>query len=120
MRKLTFFVFSLVFIFVRLPSTYALDLSKFEHWVFFGDSLSDTGNSLYLSRMFPIPQPQTPPYGNTYDSLGNLTANPLPGRWTDGKNWVDYFPDVAATFGGHFPPVTAFFPDPLNDNATNF
>jgi hypothetical protein len=71
-------------------------------------------------EMFPIPQPQTPPYGNTYDSLGNLTANPLPGRWTDGKNWVDYLPDVAGTFGGHFPPVTAFFPDPLNDNATNF
>jgi phospholipase/lecithinase/hemolysin len=120
MRKLAFFVFSLVFIFVRLPSAYALDLSKFEHWVFLGDSLSDTGNSLYLSRMFPIPQPQTPPYGNTYDSLGNLTANPLPGRWTDGKNWVDYLPDVAATLGGHFPPVTAFFPDPLNENATNF
>jgi phospholipase/lecithinase/hemolysin len=121
MRKTSILCLFHRFIFVRLPSAYALDLSKFEHWVFLGDSLSDTGNSLYLSTALgQTPQPQTPPYGNTYDSSGNLTANPLPGRWTDGKNWVDYLPDVAATFGGHFPPVTAFFPDPLNDNATNF
>ena|SRR5208282_3280872 len=117
MRKLAV-VFSLVFIFVRLPSAYALDLSKFEHLVVFGDSLSDNGNSLFLTQGTPNPLPP-PPYGTTYDSSGK-PGKIFPGRWTDGRNWVDYFPRVARSFGVHIPAVTAYLQDKQNDNATNF
>jgi phospholipase/lecithinase/hemolysin len=99
MRKLVFF-FSLVIILARLPSAYALDLSKFEHLVVFGDSLSDNGNSFFLFK-----QPQ-PPYYN--------------GRWSNGPVWVDYFPRVAKSFGVDISPATAFLQDGQTDNATNF
>jgi phospholipase/lecithinase/hemolysin len=118
MRKLAFFVFSLVFIFVRLPSAYALDLSKFEHLVVFGDSLSDNGNSLFLTQASSHPLPP-PPYGTTYSSSG-VPGEIFPGRWTDGQNWVDYFPGVAESFGVYVPAVTAYLQDSQNDNATNF
>lgn len=114
MRKLAFFV-SLVVIFMRLSSAYALDLSKFEHLVVFGDSLSDNGNSLFLTKGSAPP----PPYGTTYDRSGKPGLI-FPGRWTDGQNWVDYFPGVAQSFGVDIPPATAYFQDGQTDNATNF
>ena len=94
MRKLAFLVFYLAIFSVRALSAYALDLSQFTHLIVFGDSLSDNGNSLFLFQ-----QPQ-PPYGTTFDGTGRT----FPGRWTDGQNWVDYFPLVAH----HFAPVTAY------------
>jgi phospholipase/lecithinase/hemolysin len=114
MRRLAFFVF-FVLILVRLPSACALDLSKFKHLVVFGDSLSDNGNSLSLTKGSVPP----PPYGTTYDSSGRPGVI-FPGRWTDGQNWVDYFPRVAQSFGVHIPPATAYFQDGQTDNATNF
>lgn len=115
MKKLVFFVFSLVIILARLPSAYALDLSKFEHSVIFGDSLSDNGNSFFLTNGSAPP----PPYGTTYDSSGKPGLI-FPGRWTDGQDWVDYFPGVAQSFGVDIPPATAYFQDGQIDNATNF
>lgn len=112
MRKLAFFVFCLAVIFVRLPSAYALDLSKFEHLVVFGDSLSDNGNSFTLTMGKAPP----PPYGTTYDNSGAVFR----GRWTDGQNWVDYLPGVAQSFGVDIAPVTAYFRDRQADTATNF
>jgi phospholipase/lecithinase/hemolysin len=115
MKKPAFFVFSLVIILARLPSAYALDLSKFEHLVVFGDSLSDNGNSLFLTKGSAPP----PPYGTTYNRSGKPGVI-FPGRWTDGQNWVDYFPGVAHSFGVDIPLVTAYFQDPQADTATNF
>ena len=95
MRRLGLLVFCLALSFVGAQAN-ASDLSRFKHLVVFGDSLSDNGNSLFL---FGAPQP---PYYN--------------GRWSNGPNWVDYFPSVAH----HFPTVAAYFPNPDNDNGTNF
>lgn len=45
MRKLAFFVFSVVFILEPVsPVSAALDLLRFENLVVFGDSLSENGN----------------------------------------------------------------------------
>jgi len=96
MRKRVLFGFCLAFFFGQALSGYASDLSKFRRLVVFGDSLSDNGNSLFL---FSLPQP---PYYN--------------GRWSNGPNWVDFFPSV----GHHFPTVAAHFPDPDSRNGTNF
>ena len=96
MRKLALFAFCFALLFGQAPSGYASDLSKFRRLVVFGDSLSDNGNSLFL---FSVPQP---PYYN--------------GRWSNGPNWVDYFPSVAH----HFPTVAAYFPHPGNRNGTDF
>jgi phospholipase/lecithinase/hemolysin len=89
-------VLCLVLFFVRPLSANASDLSKFKRLVVFGDSLSDNGNSLFL---FDAPQP---PY--------------YKGRWSNGPNWVDYFPSIAH----HFRPVAAYFPNPDNEDGTNF
>jgi phospholipase/lecithinase/hemolysin len=89
-------VLCLALFFARALPANASDLSKFKHLVVFGDSLSDNGNSLFLLKA-----PQLPYYN---------------GRWSNGPNWVDYFPLVAH----HFPMVAAYFPDPDNDNGTNF
>ncbi len=70
--------------------------------VVFGDSLSDNGNAYALSEGKNPPEP----YGDTYDESGKT----FPGRWTDGQNWVDYFP----CFAPDFPPATPFFADRLN------
>jgi phospholipase/lecithinase/hemolysin len=86
MKKLAFFALCLAFFFGQAPSGYASDLSKFRRLVVFGDSLSDNGNPLFL---FSLPQP---PY--------------YKGRWSNGPNWVDYFPSVA----GHFPTNRCAFP----------
>jgi phospholipase/lecithinase/hemolysin len=79
---------------------FAVDFSKFKHLVIFGDSLSDDGNSFALTKQPP------PPYGSTFDG----TRRTFPGRFTDGQNWVDYFPLVAC----HFGTITAFYADPTD------
>src|ERR1700737_3669549 len=65
----------------RITPAYASDPWEYQHLVVFGDSLSDNGNSLALFHLPP------PPY--------------FDGRWTNGPNWVDYFPYVAFVFGVH-------------------
>jgi phospholipase/lecithinase/hemolysin len=106
MKKLFFLSVSLALF--TTASAFALDFSKFNHLVIFGDSLSDNGNSLVL-----FGQPLYP-YGQTFD--GSPRQN-FPGRYTDGRNWVDYFPSVAK----HFDSITSFFPVPPETKAgTNF
>ena len=81
--------------------------------VVFGDSLSDNGNSL---DAFGLPQA---PYGNTY----GVTKEPFPGRWTDGQNWVDYFPKIAGFFRVHVPPAAAYkyvTSETVDTGGTNF
>ena len=92
---------------MRAPLAYALDLEKFDQLVVFGDSLSDNGN---LFATTEASQPPFPPDGETFDGK----TGPFLGRFTDGQNWVDYFPSIAK----HFPPVTAFYSHP--NNGTNF
>jgi phospholipase/lecithinase/hemolysin len=96
MRRLALVAFCLSLFFAGAQSANASELSKCKRLVVFGDSLSDNGNSLFLLK---APQP---PY--------------YKGRWSNGPNWVDYFPLVAH----HFPTVCAYFPDSDNDNGTNF
>ena len=87
-----------------------------EKVVIFGDSLSDNGNALALTGgAFPLS-----PYGHTYDKSGKDLGDTFPGRFTDGQNWVDYFPGVAKSFGVDVPAVTAHFQDEQSANATNF
>src|SRR5690349_9388150 len=69
----------------------AFDLSKVHNLVVFGDSLSDNGNSY---AAVGLPQP---PY--------------YKGRWTNGRNWVDYFTTIVG-----LPPATAY----LKNGGTNF
>jgi phospholipase/lecithinase/hemolysin len=104
MRKIAFFVFSIVLILEPVsPVSAALDLLRFENLVVFGDSLSDNGNLLALSHG-GLPDP-------------HLYSN---GRFSNGPNWVDYFPSVASSVT-HFGPVTAFYAAHLpNDHPTNF
>jgi phospholipase/lecithinase/hemolysin len=87
-----------------------------EKLVIFGDSLSDNGNALTATDG-KIP---AAPYGHTYDKSGNDLGDTFPGRFTDGQNWVDFFPSVARSFGVDVSPVTAFLQAPTNGNATNF
>jgi outer membrane lipase/esterase len=102
MRKPAFCFFFVVFLLGAVASAVAaFDFSRFERLVVFGDSLSDNGNALALGLM-----PATPPY--------------IDGRFSNGPNWVDYFPSVAPSVG-HFGPVTAFYAaKPPNDHATDF
>jgi phospholipase/lecithinase/hemolysin len=87
-----------------MPAAAAFDFSSFERLVVFGDSLSDNGNALALDPSSF--QPPTPPY--------------FMGRFSNGPNWVDYFPSVAPSVA-HFGPITAFFAEQQpNDHATNF
>jgi phospholipase/lecithinase/hemolysin len=44
----------------------------------------------------------------------------FPGRFTDGQNWVDYFPIVAKSFGVDISPATAYLQNPQSASATNF
>ena len=96
MRRFGLLVFLLVLSSVRVPSADAFELSRFNHLIVFGDSLSDNGNSLFLFSVPPAPY--------------------YKGRWSNGPNWLDYFPSVAH----HFPTVAAFFPNPDNEKGTNF
>jgi phospholipase/lecithinase/hemolysin len=112
-HKLALFVLWLGFFLFRTLSAYASDLQNIQHLVVFGDSLSDNGNSL---KMFGVPQP---PYGNTYGAI----KGPFPGRWTDGQNWVDYFPKVARFFGICIPAATAYqyvLSETVDTGGTNF
>ncbi len=87
-----------------------------EKLVIFGDSLSDNGNALAATGgAFP-----SSPYGHTYDQSGKDLGDTFPGRFTDGQNWVDYFPGVAESFGVDVSPVTAYFQNAQDVNATNF
>jgi len=108
MRNLALLALCLALFLLGGFSASALDLGKFEKVVVFGDSLSDTGNLFALTQGEDPP----PPYGDTFDG----TNKSYPGRFTDGQNWADYFPSVAR----HFPPLSAYFKDPLSKNATNF
>ena len=74
---------------LRVSSVYGLNLQNVQHLVVFGDSLSDNGNSLALFQVPPFPY--------------------FDGRWTNGPNWVDYFPWVAYVFGVHVAPAGAYF-----------
>src|SRR4051812_31190714 len=82
-----------------------------EKIVVFGDSLSDNGNSFVLTKLPP------PPYGNTFDDTGSVTGY-FPGRFTDGRNWVDYLHGIAKFLGGDIATLTPAY-DPNNPNGTN-
>jgi hypothetical protein len=47
------------------------------------------------------------PYGHTYDTSGKDLGDTFPGRWTDGQNWVDYFP--LPLVANHFDSITPFY-----------
>jgi thermolabile hemolysin len=101
MRKITLLSFYATLLFAAAASAFALDFSRFNHLVVFGDSLSDNGNALALtggaSPSFP--------FGHTFGTSGNDLGDTFPGRWTDGQNWVDYFPLVAQ----HFDSIKPFY-----------
>jgi len=84
--------------------------------IIFGDSLSDNGNALALTEgAFP-----SSPYGHTYNKSGKDLGDTFPGRFTDGRNWVDYFPRVAKCFGVDVQAPTAYFQNMKSATATNF
>jgi thermolabile hemolysin len=87
MKKSSLLAFSLT----MAGLIFSVGTARAAHFVVFGDSLSDNGNTLAAAG---VPQP---PY---YD-----------GRWTDGPNWVDFFTRLA-----QLPPATAF----LQNGGTNF
>ncbi len=111
MKAFSLVSLSIVLCLVCVTRANALDLQRYEKLVVFGDSLSDDGNLFALTALAP-PQQPAPPYGETFDG----TNRNFPGRFTDGEIWVDYFPSVAR----HFPPLTAYFQDPLSPNGTDF
>src|SRR5262249_38306846 len=85
--------------------------------VVFGDSLSDDGNSFVATNgQVPPGPPAGGAYGETFDGTGAVFL----GRFTDGQNWVDYFPGIAQRFGVNISPVTAYQQNPNNDSATDF
>jgi phospholipase/lecithinase/hemolysin len=109
MRNLS--LLSLCLALILLRASYAS-----EKLVIFGDSLSDNGNALALTGgAFP-----SSPYGHTYNKSGTDLGDTFPGRFTDGQNWVDYFPGVAESFGTDVSVATAYFQNPQSANATNF
>ena len=113
LHKLALFALWLGIFSSRVLSAYASDLQNIQHLVVFGDSLSDNGNSL---DAFGLPQA---PYGNTY----GVTKETFPGRWTDGQNWVDYFPKIAGFFRVHVPPAAAYkyvTSETVDTGGTNF
>jgi phospholipase/lecithinase/hemolysin len=117
MRNLT--LLSLCLALFLLPVSYGR-----ERLVVFGDSLSDIGNSFLASGgtappgdpLAPLGSPLRGDYGETFDGTGAIFL----GRFTDGQNWVDYFPGVAEQFHVDISPVTAWLQDPNNDSATDF
>jgi phospholipase/lecithinase/hemolysin len=102
-----------------LPTSYGR-----ERLVVFGDSLSDIGNNFVASGgTAPPGQPLAPQgtplrgdYGETFDGKGAFFL----GRFTDGQDWVDYFPRVAKQFHVDISRVTAWLQDPNNESATDF
>jgi hypothetical protein len=53
--------------------------------------------------------------GEAFDGSGEVFL----GRFTDGRNWVDYFPADAGRFGVQVSAVSAYF-QRQTDNATDF
>jgi thermolabile hemolysin len=102
MRKLAWLVFWFAGCILQISSLQAFDLNNFQNLVVFGDSLSDNGNSYFLTAG---QDPPDPPY--------------YQGRWTNGPNWVDYFPSIAhfPLVAGNIEPVMPFFVNP--DSGTN-
>ena len=119
MRNLTLIAFCLALF--LLPASYGR-----ERLVVFGDSLSDIGNSFALTEGVAPPgqplaalgSPLRGDYGETFDPTG--PSGPFLGRFTDGQNWVDYFPGVAEQFHVDISPLTAWLQDPNNESATDF
>jgi phospholipase/lecithinase/hemolysin len=119
MRNLTLLALCLALF--LLPPSYGR-----ERLVVFGDSLSDIGNSFALTEgvappgqpLAPLDSPLRGDYGETFDPTG--PSGPFLGRFTDGQNWVDYFPGIAEQFHVDISPVTAYLQDPNSDNATDF
>ena len=109
MRNRILLSFGLALLF--LPGSYGR-----ERLVVFGDSLSDDGNSFALANGQLPPGPRNGAYGETFDGSGLS----FPGRFTDGQNWVDYFPEVAKHFHVHIPTVSAFFQNQSDENASDF
>jgi outer membrane lipase/esterase len=93
-----------------------------ERLVVFGDSLSDDGNSFTLSGGLLPPGPSGPPgpahgdYGKAFDGSGEVFL----GRFTDGRNWVDYFPADAGRLGVQVSVISPYFQGQTDDNATDF
>ena len=114
MKTLVLASLSIVLCLLGVFRANALDLQRFQKLVVFGDSLSDDGNLFALTALTALvpPQQPAPPYGETFDGTNRY----FPGRFTDGEIWVDYFPSVAH----HFPPLIAYFQDPLSPNGTDF
>ena len=88
--------------------------------VVFGDSLSDIGNSFAFTDGLVPPGPPAGAYGKTFDPTGPL--GPFLGRFTDGQNWVDYFPGIAQRFGVEISQPVRWLQNTnqSNDNATDF
>jgi hypothetical protein len=86
MRALTRSIFLIVTFLTHAQFCFGTpqNLDRFDKVIVFGDSLSDNGNSFVQDGTPP------PPY--------------FEGRWSNGFNWVDYFPRAAH----HFPRITAF------------
>jgi len=89
------------------------DSQGHERLVVFGDSLSDNGNSFVATNGNIPAGPPEGAYGETFDGTGAIFF----GRFTDGQNWVDYFPSVAKHFDIDISPVNAYLQDPNNTNA---
>jgi hypothetical protein len=51
---------------------------------------------------------------------GRQASDSFLGRFTDGRNWVDYFPGVANHFNVQIPAVSAYFQNPSSENASDF
>jgi phospholipase/lecithinase/hemolysin len=95
MRNLTLLIFCVALF--LLSASYG-----HQRLVVFGDSLSDDGNTFAVARVPGIPYFQ--------------------GRYSNGPNWVDYFPGIANYFHVDISLPTPWLKDPTNsdDNATDF
>jgi thermolabile hemolysin len=102
MKKVAWLVFWFAGCILQISSVAAFNLNDFQNLVIFGDSLSDNGNSYFLTAG---QDPPDPPY--------------YQGRWTNGPNWVDYFPLIAdfPSVAGQPEAITPFFANP--DTGTN-
>jgi phospholipase/lecithinase/hemolysin len=113
MRNLTLLVLYLALFLLR--TSYGQ-----QRLVVFGDSLSDIGNSFAFTDGLVPPGPPAGAYGETFDPTGPL--GPFLGRFTDGQNWVDYFPGIAQRFGVEISQPVRWMQNTTqsNDNATDF
>jgi GDSL-like Lipase/Acylhydrolase len=95
MRNLTLFTFCVALFLLRASYGH-------QRLVVFGDSLSDNGNTFAVAE---VP-------GISY----------FQGRYSNGPNWVDYFPGIASHFNVDISLPTPWLKDPTNsdDNATDF